>query len=221
VTKLAVGCLVIVVIGVVGLGAILYFGYRAFSPMIDTTTTVLEQAKAAAAQSERLEIQTRYAPPATGELTEAQVRRYLAVHGRLQTALGPRWAELKAQAERVSQQEESNGLARSFTEFAVMIRSLGSIIVDARRAHVDALNAEQFSASEYTWVKLRCYEAAGLENVEGIDWSNSEAVKNGSGRPGIKEPSVQTPEIPGRNRELVKPHVDALQEWLPLTILGF
>jgi hypothetical protein len=87
---------------------------------------------------------------------------------------------------------------------------------------VDALNAEQFSASEYRWVTLRAYEAAGLEVVEGIDWSAvQEAVKQGAGRIGVKEPSWPAPDVPARNRELVKPHIAALEEWLPLTVLGF
>ena len=88
-----------------------------------------------------------------------------------------------------------------------MVRSLGSIIVEARRAHVDALNAEQFSASEYTWVKLRAYEAAGLEVMEGIDWSAvQEAMKDGA-EPGRRAGAdgSRRPDVPERNRELVKP----------------
>jgi hypothetical protein len=222
VKKLAAGCLLIVFIGLLSLSAALYFGYRALHPMIDSATTALEQAKETAAQSDRLENKARYDPPASGELSEAQVRRYLAVHDRMRTALGPRLSELTAQAERMRQQEESNGLARSFTEFAALIRAAGSIIVDARRAHVDALNAEQFSESEYTWVRLRCYEAAGLEKFEGFDWSKGETpVTNRASQARIAEPSAAKQEVPERNRELVKPYVDALLEWLPLTTLGF
>ena len=220
--KLAVGCLVVLVIAVVALGVALYFGYRAVSPMIDNATTVLQQAKDAAAQSDRLENRTTYTPPADGELTEAQVRRFLAVHERTRTTLGPKWTDLQAQADRIEQQAKQDARELSFTEIVTMVRSLGSIIVDARQAHVDALNAEQFSASEYTWVKLRAYEAAGLEVVDGIDWSDiQEAVKEGAERVGVPEPSVPKPEVPERNRELVKPHMDALKAWLPLTVLGF
>jgi hypothetical protein len=211
VKKLAAGCLALVLICVVALGVALYFGYRAFSPMIDNAATVLEQAK-----------QTRYTPPSNGELSEAQLRRFLAVHERTRSALGPKWTELQAQADRLQQQAREDARELSFTEAAAMIRSLGSMIVDARRAHVDALNAEQFSTSEYNWVKLRAYEAAGLELAEGIDWSEiHDAMKDGADRVGIPEPSVPRPDIPERNRELVKPHMDALQAWLPLRVLGF
>lgn len=219
--KLVAGCLVIVVIGVVALGAALYFGYRAFSPMIDNAATVLEQARQAAAQSERIENTARFTPPADGELTEAQVRRFLAVHERTRQTLGPHWTELQAQAERLQQQAAKDARELSFTEAAAMVRSLGAIIVEARRAHVDAINAEQFSSSEYAWVKLRAYEAAGLEVIDGIDWSAiQEALKDGARNVGVPEPTVPAPDVPARNRELVKPHLDALKAWLPLTVLG-
>ena len=220
--KLAAGCLVVVVICVVVLGVAMYFGYRAFSPMIDSAATVLEQAKAAAAESDRLENTTRYVAPANGELSEAQVRRLLAVHDRMRNSLGPRWAELQTQAYRFQQQAKTDARELSFPELVTMVRSRGSIIVEARRAHVDALNAEQFSSGEYTWVTLRANEAAGLEAVEGIDWSEIQAaIKDGADRVGVREPRVPEPDIPEHNRELVRPHLDALKAWLPLTMLGF
>ena len=73
--KLLAGCLVVVLIAVVALGVALYFGYRAVSPMIDDATELLQQAKEAAAESDRLANTTRYEPPANGELSEAQVAR--------------------------------------------------------------------------------------------------------------------------------------------------
>ncbi len=220
--KLLIGCLVIVVIGVVTLGVALYFGYRAFSPMIDNATAMLQQAKDAAAESDRLENKTAYTAPENGELSEAQVTRFLAVQDRMRKSLGPKWTDLETQANRIEAQAKEDARELSFTEVMTMLKSLGSVIVDARRAHVDALNAEQFSASEYRWVKLRTYEAAGFELAEGIDWSAvQEAIKDGARTVGAPAPTVSAPQIPERNRELVKPHMERLQAWLPLTVLGF
>ena len=148
----------------------------------------MEQAREAAAQSDRLENQTTFPPPADGELSEAQVRRFLAVHERTRNALGPRWTELQAQADRIEEQAKRDARQLSFSEMVTMVRSLGSIMVEARRAHVDALNAEQFSTSEYTWVRLRAYEAAGLEVMEGIDWSQiQDAMKDGARNVDVSE----------------------------------
>lgn len=103
-----------------------------------------------------------------------------------------------------------------------MLSEVGNLAVDARRAHVAALNAEGFSSAEYAWVRLRVYEAAGLEVASTIDWSAMESMlKRGAGEVGASIPEVSLPEIPARNRALVKPHTEALREWLPLTMLGF
>jgi len=94
--KLLAGCLVIVVLGTVAVGVALYFGYRAAQPLIDNATGWVQQAKEMAAESERVENKAAFQPPASGELTEAQLQRYLAVHDRVRKALGPRWEELQA-----------------------------------------------------------------------------------------------------------------------------
>jgi hypothetical protein len=220
--KLLAGCLVVAVLAGVAVGVALYFGYQAFSPAIDNAAAVLQQARDAAAQSDRLENKTAYVPPADNQLTDAQVRRFLAVHQRTRDNLGPKWQEVQTQATRLEAQAKEDARELTLVEVAAMFRALGSVIVDARRAHIDALNAEQFSASEYSWVRARAYEAAGIEMVDAIDWSAvQEAVKNGANQVGVTPPSLPPPDVPARNRELVKPHMAALQAWLPLTVLGF
>ena len=84
--KWAAGCLVVIVIAAAALATAGYFGYRAFSPMIDNAQAVLQQARDAAAEDARLENTGAYAPPADGTLTEPQVRRLLAVHARTRQA---------------------------------------------------------------------------------------------------------------------------------------
>ena len=103
-----------------------------------------------------------------------------------------------------------------------MLSEFGGLLRDARRAHVDALNAEAFSNREYSWVRLRVFEAAGLEAARGIDWSSLEdLIKKGSDQSGVPVPSVPLPEVPEKNRELVKAHIAELKEWMPLALLGF
>jgi hypothetical protein len=223
--KLLGGCLALVLIAVVALGLALFYGYQAARPMIDNARGMLEQGREIAALSDRVTNKSDYVPPATGELSDAQVQRFLAVHGQVRQTLGPRWSDLQTRATAVENKAREGGRDLSFSEVGSMLSDFGGLLRDARRAHVDALNAEQFSASEYNWVKLRAYEAAGLEAMQGIDWASiQETVKEGAARVGVREPQlpeVPRPEIPARNRELVKPHYDDLKAWLPLTVLGF
>jgi len=223
--KLLAGCLVIAVLGGVAVGMALFFGYRAMSPVISNASAMLQRVRDLAAASDRMENKSRYTPPADGALTEAQVKRFLAVHERTRKTLGPRWDELSAQADQLGQRAKQDARELTFTEVTSILSAAGGLIVDAQRAHVDAMNAEQFSTSEYNWVKLRAYEAAGLEAVQGVDWSSiGEAIKQGASRVGVRQPElpdVPMPQIPERNRELVKPHYDELKAWLPLTVFGF
>lgn len=220
--KLLAGCLVIVVLGTLAVGVALYFGYRAARPMLDNATAWLDQAKEMAAESDRVENKADYQAPVGGELTEAQVRRYLAVHERMRKALGPRWAELQEKGRSLEARAREGGRDLSFSEIGTMLSELRSVLGEARRAHVDALNAEGFSSSEYAWVRLRAYEAAGIEVASRIDWTAlQDLIRKGTDQAGLPEPSMPVPDVPERNRELVKPHVGALQEWLPLTVLGF
>lgn len=220
--KLLAGCLVIVVLGTLAVGVALYFGYRAARPMIDNATAWMQQAKDMAAESDRVENKTAYQPPAGGELTEAQLKRYLAVHERMRKALGPRWAELQEKGRSLEARAREGGRDLSFSEIGTMLSELRAVLSEARRAHVDALNAEGFSSSEYAWVRLRAYEAAGIEVASSIDWTAlQDLIKKGTEQAGLPEPSMPAPDVPERNRQLVKPHVGALKEWLPLTVLGF
>ena len=71
-------------------------------------------------------------------------------------------------------------------------------------------------------MRLRVFEAAGLEVARGIDWSSLEdMIKKGSDQSGVAVPSVSLPEVPEKNRELVKAHIAELKEWMPLALFGF
>ncbi len=219
--KLAIGCLVIALIGTVAIVAAVYFGYRAARPMLESASQYIEQAKAVAEVSDRVVNKTPFPAPADGELTEAQVQRFLSVHERVRATLGPRWSELQARAESIQEKAKGSSRDLSFSELTSVLSDLGGMLLDVRRAQADALNAEGFSLDEYGWVRTRVYAAAGLEVVEAIDWSAAqEMIRKGEDSAGVPLPEVKLPEVPERNRALVKPHVSQLKEWLPLAFLG-
>ena len=220
--KVLGGCLALVLIAVVALGLALFYGYRAARPMIDNARAMLEQGREMAAMSDRVTNRADYVPPATGELSEDQVQRLLAVHAQVRQALGPRWSELQARATAVEQKAREGGRDLSVTDVGAILTEFGGLLREARRAHVDAMNAQAFSNREYSWVRLRVFEAAGLEVAHGIDWSSLEdLIKKGSDQSGVPVPPVTLPEVPEKNRELVKPHLAALREWMPLALFGF
>lgn len=119
--------------------------------------------------------------------------------------------------------EKTQGNQRelTFTEFTTVLTDLAGIYTEARRAQVDALNVQKFSDGEYTWVRLRVYEAAGMEAASGLDMSKIEDLaRQGAMKSNVKLPDIKKPDIPAANLKLVKPHLATLKEALPLAILG-
>src|SRR5690606_36571843 len=109
------------------------------------------------------------------------------------------------------------------TEAVGAYQDLFGLIADARRAQVDALNAQRFSQDEYRWVRARIFEAAGL-SVTGVDLSELvDKVKQGDFQlPSGEAVSLDRPDagVPAGNKALVAPHVKSLEAWLPYAVFG-
>jgi len=65
----------------------------------------------------------------------------------------------------IREKTQNNQRELTFAEFTSVLSDLSGIYMDARRAQVDALNVHKFSDAEYTWVRNRVYEAAGMVMV--------------------------------------------------------
>jgi len=60
-------------------------------------------------------------------------------------------------------------------EMMVALGDLANLFVQARRFQVDALNQERFSQAEYSWVRDRIFQAAGVHVTSTIDLRKLEA----------------------------------------------
>jgi hypothetical protein len=49
----------------------------------------------------------------------------------------------------------------------------------------------------------------------------AEAARKGTGIEGIEAPDIPIADVPAKNRELVKPFLSRMGEWLPLAFFGF
>jgi hypothetical protein len=108
-----------------------------------------------------------------------------------------------------------------FTELLSSLREITGVYLDARRYQVEALNKENFSQDEYSWVRDRMFQAAGMEIGSRIDLEKlQDAIRNGTGIDGIRADRVPLPDVPMKNRELVKPYVEQMDDWLPLVFFG-
>ena len=218
--KLLVGCLVILVLGAIVVGVGGYFLYRAASPLINDARSYFEGLSKLEDIERGLADTTPYSAPASGELTEPQVQRFVRVQQHVRTQLGQRMNEIEEKYKHLKGNSEQSGPV-AFVEVLSGLREITGVYVDARRYQVEALNKEGFSQEEYSWVRDRMFQAAGVEIGSRIDIEKlQEAIRNGTGIEGITADRLPMRDVPAKNRELVKPYVGQMDEWLPLVFFG-
>ena len=219
--KVALGCLIVLVIALIGFGVAGYYAYRWAQPMIQSTGDYLDRAREMTRLGDRVQNRAPYVPPASGELTVLQVDRFIAVQGRVRDELGSRWTDIETKSAEIREKTQNNQRELTFAEFTTVLSDLSSLYIEARRAQVNALNVQKFSDGEYAWVRNRVYEAAGMELVGGIDMSKIEALARDSAqKSNVRLPDMPKPNVPEANLKLVKPHLAKLKESFPLALLG-
>jgi hypothetical protein len=218
--KVLTGCLIVVVVALIGFGVAGYYAYRIARPMIDGAGDYLAKAREMSQLGDRVVNRAPYIPPKNGELTQAQVERFLAVQTRVRSELDKQWAEIETRSAEIQKKAEG-GDHLSLSEVTGIFRDLAGTYIDARRAQVVALNTQKFSDAEYSWVRRRVWEAAGMDLASGMDMSAIEDLaRQGAQKPDFKLPDMPMPEVPEANIKLVKPHAAKLKGWIPIAVLG-
>jgi hypothetical protein len=174
VKKLVTGCgLAMVLAAIAATAGFYYFVYRPARTFMASMSQLGEVAELDA----RVANSRPYTAPGDDTLTDAQVKRFVAVQESLHARMGTRATELQAKYKALDERKESGSVALS--DLVGAYRDLFGVIGEAKRAQVDALNAQAFSLDEYAWVKSRFYEAAGV-TVTGVDFREMAGkVKNG------------------------------------------
>lgn len=222
--KLVLGCLVLAVLLVIVAGGALYLVWDYVSPVVRTVTDVtsgVTRLDGLAAIEKDLANTAPYRAPATGEVSAAQLERFLRVQRHVRLALGTRIDAFTGKYRAMSGRDaEGKPRVPSLPELLGGIGDLSSVYLDAWRAQVAALNTEGFSRDEFSWVRARVYQAAGLDAVR-YDPRDLEQVIGAMSRGArVDAPAVSLPDAPPANRALVRPHVDEITAWLPMAVFG-
>lgn len=171
----------------------------------------------------KLESQVRnkssFAPPASGELTEDRVQRFTRTQEAVASHLGERIKQIEVKyKDYVRSQAGERQREVSVTEAMSMLKDLATIVVEAKRAQVDAINQNGFSLEEYEWTRSQVYAAAGIP----VDAYFSQVVREvAAGRePDLKSVQTERATVPEKNRTLVAPLVKDLTDRAGLVFLG-
>jgi hypothetical protein len=218
--KLAIGCGVVLVVLLIVGAAASYFVYN----KVKSTVAELSVLGEIPTIERGVRNTAAFTAPESGELTEAQVARYLKVQQDVRTVLGSRLDEFKTRyAELSARLDKDKGSVLDVPAMMGAYRDLAKTYVDAKKAQVDALNSAGFSLDEYRWVRQQAYAAVGMPIVD-MDFAKviDEAMAGRSpeapGPPhmgGSIEPTG--PEI---NKTLVAPHKKQLEDNAALSYFG-
>lgn len=146
--KLFLGCLGVVALGLVVLAVAVGVGGLALKRGIESTVGSVGEHGDASEALARLEREHPFEPPADGLVTEAQLRRFVAVTDHAWAAMRP-WADEVAE---LQARVESEGTLQ-LRDALGGARALGGV-ARARLALADALKAEGVSLGEYAWTGL-------------------------------------------------------------------
>lgn len=218
--KILAGCLIVLVIAICGVAVASFYAYRMMQPVIQNANNYLDRAAEITRLGGDVRNRNAYTPPDNGELTPAQVERFLAVQARVKADLADRWSEIQKKSEEL-QARAKGRQDTNLADFTAVFSDIMSLWVDGRQAQVRALNVQKFSDSEYAWVRRRVYEAAGMQLAGGIDLSKiEELARSTSGQSNLTLPEMPKTDVPTANIALVAPHLAKLKESLPIAVFG-
>jgi hypothetical protein len=217
--KVAIGCLIVLVVFGVARAVGSYYVYRTVKAKFGDTLTQL----AALSKAPEIERQVRntrdYTPPADGVLAPAQIDRFVAVQSAVRTQMGARFAELERRYKTLLEKEAT---ALDLPELLSAYKDLAGIWIAGKQAQVEALNAQGFSLAEYRSVRDRAYRALGMPLMS-VDVSQI-IDKATRGEP-VEEPKPHFegsvgPTGPAENQKMIETHKKALEDNAALAIFG-
>lgn len=201
--KLLGGCLAVaMLLLVVGGGALYWIVLRPLwqgaSALVDTA----QQWQQVAQLEQEVRNREPFQAPSDGRLDAGRVAALVAVQQAMSARLGDRWQQLETKYEELKSDQQPDGREPGVQDMFVAYADIAGLIVEAKRAQVEALNAQGLSLEEYRWIRAQSFAALGLATQD-----SAPAVLAGS-------------EV-AANAELLRPHRDLLVKTAASAWLGF
>ncbi len=157
--KILVGCLVIVLLLVVGGAGTAWFMF--IKPAADYATEFTRMGQEFTELERSIRQTGPYQPPADGQMTEDQLERLLAAQRQMRAGMTGELERLEARFEEMQAQVDDEDRDLRLREIAEAYRELGGLLLEGKRNQVRALNDNGFSMHEYAWVRHQAYLALG------------------------------------------------------------
>jgi hypothetical protein len=212
--KLAIGCLIIVVVAGAAIVGVGYYGYL---KVRSTVSQFAELAKVRDIEN-GVRVKVAFTPPDTGELTARQVDQMIRIQTRVRERLGVNFAAFERNYKSLAEKKEATVV--DLPALVSAYRDLAVAWLDAKRAQVDALNEAGISMQEYRWIRAQSYRALSIPFVD-VDFGRL-AEQAQAGKMTAETPVISVPTTPGSpaSVKLLEPHRKQLEDYMPLVAFG-
>jgi len=191
-------------------------GWVAYAFLIRPAQALVSEFQQIIALDKSVERQEAYTPPAQAQLSPEQLQRFLQVQRDVKRQLGERYQRLEARLNQLASQQ----LGRPVLDYRAaldLFREGSSLVLEAKKVQVQALNQHNFSLEEYAWVKAQVYAALGY----GLPRLNpQEILRQIEARDFNPRLELFKPEVPAASVRLVEPYRDELISYYPFTWFG-
>lgn len=212
--KVAIGCLVVVVVLGAAIAGIGYYGYL----KVKSTVSQLAELGQVADIERGVRIKTPFVAPGSHELTANQVERLLQVQTRVRERLGTNVGAIERNYKTLLDKKQND-----ITDMPALLsayRDMARALIDAKRAQVEALNDVGLSLDEYRWIRSEAYRALGIPLVDMDVAQIMERTRNG-GQPGtVTLGGAFTGTGPASNLKLVEKFRKPLEDYMPFATFG-
>lgn len=209
--KILTGCLIVLVLAVLGAGAAWWFVLR---PMWNAGSDLVQGAKDWATTldlGEGIANTTPYTPPQDGRLTPAQVESLVRVQEVFVAEMGADLGRLAARLREA--QALKDGGEPSLQDVAVAYSELSTLLKRAREAQTKGVNQAGLSRDEYAYIRRQAFAALPLL-VEVPDLSNVPGMPGLPALPGVDAQDEAAMAAARHNADLLRPHLPLLQKGL-------
>lgn len=207
VKKILTGCLVVLLLALVGAVAGWWFILR---PMWNAGLEGAKEWVSAVDLGSDITNQSPYDPPVDGRMTPAQAEAFVRVQKRIAADMGPDLARLARQAGDRAQ----GGAAPSLADLGNAYGELAGSVTKLRAAQAAGVNEVGLSREEYAWIRRQSL-AAMSQLVPMPDAGDVAGLAGLPGLPDFTAPEdAASLEAARHNAELLRPHLPLLRETL-------
>lgn len=212
--KLAIGCAVLLALGVVGVAGASWIAYR----KVSSTVAGFSELGSLPELERSVRNQRPFTPPPSGEPSRAQVERLLEVQRAVRARLGDRAEEIERRYRRLLAKDRATAV--DVPQLLSAYRDLAVAYVDGKRGQIEALNRTGLSVEEYRWVRSRTYAALGMPLID-VDVSGLiEDIRAGRSTAAPTYRVADTSTGSQVVRRMVEPHRKSLEANIGLAFFG-